>query len=223
MAIFSGPEIVNNGLVLHLDAANSRSYAGSGTAWNDLSGNGRNGTLVNGVGYSGENNGCLVFDGVDDQMPNPVTLTTLSNTNPITTTVSFWFKAAATSGRRNLSWAFSDGMIIAANNSNLYFYRGNSYISTSVVLFDNTWKNLTRVDNGNGSSLLFYLNGNLVHTDQSFITYGTSQHNFFTSYGSGALGGYFLGNVGNLQLYNRALTATEIKQNFEATRGRYNV
>ena len=40
MAVFSGPEIVNNGLVLHLDAGNSRSYPGTGTAWIDLSGNG---------------------------------------------------------------------------------------------------------------------------------------------------------------------------------------
>ena len=223
MSLGHGSSIVRSGLVLHLDAANRKSYPGSGTIWGDLSGNGNNGTLVNGVGYSSDNNGSLVFDGVDDQIPNPVPLSALGNTTPITTTASFWFKAAATSGRRNISWAFADGMIIASVNNNLYFYRGNSYISTNVVIFDNTWKNLARVDNGNGNSLLFYLNGNLVHTDQSFITYGASQHNFFTSYGNGALGGYFPGNASVIQIYNRALTAQEIQQNFNALRGRYGV
>ena len=57
------PHIVSDGLVLCLDAANPRSYPGSGTSWYDLSGNGNNGTLVNGVGYSSDNAGSLVFDG----------------------------------------------------------------------------------------------------------------------------------------------------------------
>ena len=62
----SGPTIVTNGLVLHLDAGNPASYPGSGTTWTDLSGNGNDGTLVNGVGYDSANGGSLVFDGVND-------------------------------------------------------------------------------------------------------------------------------------------------------------
>ena len=58
------PRIVTNGLVLNLDAARQNSYAGSGTTWRDLSGNGNTGTLVNGVGYTGSNGGSLVLMGV---------------------------------------------------------------------------------------------------------------------------------------------------------------
>jgi hypothetical protein len=59
-------DIVRDGLVLNLDAGNPASYPGTGTTWTDLSGNGNNGTLVNGVGYSSDNGGSLVFDGVND-------------------------------------------------------------------------------------------------------------------------------------------------------------
>jgi hypothetical protein len=66
MALSHSPSIVTDGLVLCLDAGNPKSYPGSGTTWTDLSGNGNNGTLVNGVGYSGDNLGSLSFDGVND-------------------------------------------------------------------------------------------------------------------------------------------------------------
>ena len=66
MSISGGPDIVENGLVLHLDAADTNSYPGSGTLWTDLSGNGNNGTLTNGPAYSSNNKGYFSFDGTDD-------------------------------------------------------------------------------------------------------------------------------------------------------------
>jgi hypothetical protein len=66
MAYFHSPRIVTDGLVLALDAANTKSYPGSGTTWSDLSGNSNNGELVNGITYDDTNLGSLVFDGVDD-------------------------------------------------------------------------------------------------------------------------------------------------------------
>ncbi len=66
MSVYGGPDIVTNGLVLHLDAANSKSYLGSGTTWNDLSGNGNNATLTNGPSFSNSNRGSIVFDGTND-------------------------------------------------------------------------------------------------------------------------------------------------------------
>ena len=65
-AHFHSPRIITNGLVLALDAANVKSYPGSGTVWKDLSGNNNNGTLVNGVGYNSGNLGYLAFDGTYD-------------------------------------------------------------------------------------------------------------------------------------------------------------
>ena len=61
MAVFSGAEIVNNGLVLHLDAGNNRSYPGSGTTWYDLSGLNNNGTL--GASTTFDSSGYMNFGG----------------------------------------------------------------------------------------------------------------------------------------------------------------
>ena len=71
MSVFSYPNIVNDSLVLTLDAGNQNSYAGSGTNWYDLSGNGNNGTLTNGPTFNSSNIGSIVFDGVDDYVNIP--------------------------------------------------------------------------------------------------------------------------------------------------------
>ncbi len=79
MSVISGPNIVTNGLVLHLDAANTKSYSGSGTTWTDLSGNGNNGTLTNGPTFDSANYGSVVHDGVDDYIVGNTPVT--GNTN----------------------------------------------------------------------------------------------------------------------------------------------
>ena len=66
--IDSNQKIVTNGLVLHLDAAQRRSYSGSGTVWTDLSGNGNNGTLTNGPTFNSANGGSIQFDGSNDHV-----------------------------------------------------------------------------------------------------------------------------------------------------------
>lgn len=78
--MYTGPNIVRNGLVLCLDAASLRSYPGSGTTWNDLSGNNNNGTLTNGPTFNSENGGSIVFDGTNDYAP--ITGSVISITNP---------------------------------------------------------------------------------------------------------------------------------------------
>jgi hypothetical protein len=65
MSVFGGPDIITDGLVLHLDAANRKSYPGSGSAWYDLSGNGNNATIVN-AAFNSSNNGTIYLDGTDD-------------------------------------------------------------------------------------------------------------------------------------------------------------
>ena len=71
MAFSFSPRIVTDGLVLYLDAANQRSYPGSGTTWSDISRGGNNGTLVNGPTFDPGNGGSIVFDGVDDYVSIP--------------------------------------------------------------------------------------------------------------------------------------------------------
>jgi hypothetical protein len=66
MSVAGGPDLIQDGLVLCLDAANTKSYPGSGTSWVDLSGNGNNGTLTNGPTFSSTNGGNIFFDGTND-------------------------------------------------------------------------------------------------------------------------------------------------------------
>ena len=66
MAIKHSPRIVTDGLVLYLDAANTKSYPGSGTTWTDISGKSNNGTLTNGPTFDSGNKGTIVFDGSND-------------------------------------------------------------------------------------------------------------------------------------------------------------
>jgi hypothetical protein len=87
MAFNYSPKIVTDGLVLYLDAANPKSYPGTGTAWNDISRGGNNGTLVNGPTFDSTNGGSIVFDGVNDYGINN---TPNLPTGNITATICAW-------------------------------------------------------------------------------------------------------------------------------------
>ena len=68
MATFYSPRIVTDGLVLHLDAGNRRSYVSGSTIWTDLVNNSRTGSLVNGPTFDSSNQGSIVFDGVNENV-----------------------------------------------------------------------------------------------------------------------------------------------------------
>jgi len=88
--------VVQDGLVLNLDASKFYSYSRSGTTWTDLSGNGNNGTLVNGPTFSSANGGSIVFDGSNDYMTSSFTFTANQ-----AMTISGWLYSTATSGYKN--------------------------------------------------------------------------------------------------------------------------
>ncbi len=110
-------DIVRTGLVLDLDAAQPLSYGGTGTTWNDLSGNGNNGTLTNGPTYDSSNGGSIVFDGVDDK----------STTN-------------ITSFGNNTTWEAWVNRTTNANAYNMFMGRTLPYfgLRTSEIIFSNT-------------------------------------------------------------------------------------
>ena len=95
MSVIGGPDIITDGLVLYLDAANTKSYIGSGTTWKDLSGNSNDGTLTNGPTFDSGNSGSIVFDGVDDfvttgQQLDPIAFGLFADSTSFWT-VSSWF------------------------------------------------------------------------------------------------------------------------------------
>jgi hypothetical protein len=232
MGVFAGPEVVESGLVLALDAANRKSYPGSGTTWTDLSGNGNNGTLVNGVGYNSANLGSLSFDGVDDNGSFPINL--LNSVENFT--LSFYVKRdssklngsifSAVLGPGNLD-LFNLGFNSVYTNLNNIQFRYFNYFNEApsfniqTDLNNYNWNYIVLLRDGNTFGL--YVNG-VIKTSISDVLIPRNIPGLKIGVSSGAGGnawGYFKGNIAQVSIYNRALTAQEIQQNYLATKSRF--
>ena len=237
MAIVYNPTVVTNGLVLYLDAANPRSYPGSGTTWFDLSGI-NNGTLTNGPSYSNVNGGSIVFDGSNDHALLPSNFFSFPSLN--TFTINLWFKSSQTLGgtlfgqqdTTNPSSATGWVPVIYLQTNGLIriepFWTGSASnaILSSSALNDNIWHNITTTFNAGTNQL--YVDGNYV-TQQTGRTLTSFTTTYYYILGAGYASGrglgtnYFSGNISNFSFYNRALTAAEVQQNFNTLRGRFGI
>ena len=228
MALAHSPRIVTDGLVLALDAGNTKSYPGSGTAWTDLSGKGNNGTLTNGPTFDSGNGGSIVFDGTDDYVTTGTTLTDAdelyANTGNAWSTSS-WFNVDAISGLDKVVTGRGSGVdgatvyAVWINNADLKVrLRGGTSTNISTSIASNTWYNV--VVTWDGTTANGYLNGQFVTT----LAVGTAsnQTNTFTigATNSGVLS-EMDGKISQTLVYNRALTAAEVKQNYRNIKGRY--
>jgi hypothetical protein len=236
--MYFSPRIVTSGLVLALDAADRNSYPRTGTTWRDLSGNAYNGTLTNGPTFSGANQGTFVFDGTNDYTSTSLDLS-WNNTNSVS--ISMWIKTGNLSqskgflGTGNFEWQFRQGQYAGANSDLVFVYWDNSGNHTNGSIpsmsgfFDDTnWKHLTMTWNNSNSTILFYKNGTQIFSQ----VYGNPSANRVSSelmqiggnvYSWDGAGAYWNGSFSNIQTYNRTLTATEVLQNFNATRNRFGV
>jgi hypothetical protein len=223
MGIAYNPRIVTDGLVLCLDAGNVKSYPGSGTTWTDLSGNEITGTLTNGPTYSSANGGSIVFDGTNDIVTFPLNITIPT---PAGITVEVWFRTTSSTKYQDI-FDMSDafGVWITTNYSSTGKITASFNTVTGVMSADysaNTWYQV--VISGSGTSNTLYLNGVSVATASQTVA---TSVNFNTARIGNVDGDrapeYLVGNVASLKFYNRALTATEIQQNFNALRGRYGI
>jgi hypothetical protein len=221
MGIAYNTSIVRSGLVLHLDAANPKSYPGSGTIWKDLSGRGNNGTLINGVGYSASNNGSLVFDGVNDYS----TVASSSSMNTMTAvTACMWIKFPSipiTGIPFNKEGSLR--LFVAEVNTTKFTIRlGSSWGSVptgATSLQANVWYYSCMTFDGTTVNL--YLNNVLDFTGNQPGVFANSNVLHIGAFSSAS---YFSNSsISSVQLYNRALSASEINQNFEALRGRYGI
>ena len=230
MSAFSGPEISNSGLVLHLDAANSRSYPGTGTTWTDLSGRGNSGTLINGPTFNTSNNGSIVFDGINDYVSNSVSLASGQQKY----TISAWWRTTA-NNRVQVVWEQNNSSVTTNNraallllNTNWGFNGQGNDAHDKVPVRINQWTNgVITVDTTLVSNpIKIYENGLLYWQGNTGL--GASSLNLGASVaGIGrkipSNDEYFIGNIAQVSIYNRDLTATEIRQNFEATRDRFGI
>ena len=225
MSCAAGPDISENGLVLALDAGNTKSYPGSGTTWFDLSGRGNNGTLTLGPTYSSSNGGSIVFDGVDDYVSftsNP------SLTNQIT--VDVWVKMSDPQGvnasglilgrESSYRMLYSGSAIdwVCATTNNAWYTTGTAVSAGSVTPFTSI---LNIVGTYDGANNRIYINGTLRTTGSSIsgdiLTNGT----YYLMRTTAGNVDYGQGTVYSHKLYNRALTSAEIQQNYIATKSRF--
>ena len=232
MALGHSPSIVMDGLIFNIDAGNSRSYSGTGLTVNGLV-SGIGGTLVNGVGFTSTNQGSFVFDGSNDyiNLGNPTVLQGLQ----LNMTISCWFNRQAFTNSATLYSDYADvggiklTSLLRIDNNLLAYYTSapnngfqNVYPAT---ITSGIWYFVSVAVSGTVSSPIanIFLNGttytfNLgalnstpftgaIHCIGGNINIGTNE--------------YFNGNIPQLQIYNRALSAQEVLQNYNATKGRY--
>jgi len=228
MSLGHGVSIIRNGLVMHLDTANTKSYPGTGTGWSDLSGQGSNFSLSTNVTYSDGNQGVLNFNGVDSVTSGIVQ-------SPVFTgiTLNIFYKSNISS---------SSALLIGTNNYFILHFRGagfylvgsdavaSGYLGWSSEFLTNrliagSWNMMTAT--WNGTTMKLYCNSVKQNAELAFT--GGANNQLRTPYNA-TVGGYFNstqpwtnGQISNCQIYNRALTDDEISQNFEALRGRYGI
>lgn len=231
MGVFAGPNVVDDGLIFALDAGNSKSYPGTGTVWTDISGNNGNSTLVNGVAYNSSNSGLLVFDGANDHVtiPNSLTIRPSSELTiecvirPFSTPSSWsqligYGQADYTNGNYLLFLETATTTCRALARVNNTEYRCNTNFTAPLNQF--TFVTFTMKT---GDAIRSYFNG--VANLSSSLPAGSFTYNGTTSaYQVGSPGGsWFPGNIGFIRMYNRALTASEVLKNFNGLRLRYNI
>lgn len=231
MSVLGGPDISEQGLVLALDAANIKSYFGSGTAWNDLSGNANNGTLTNGPTFDIANGGSIVFDSTNDYV-----LVSSSASIPYSSssrTVNIWFYTNTTSWVDDVNNLFFYG---SGNVGNAFGIDMQAYPVMEVYTWGGVgrdlvfslsyaqvgWKNITVTYNGS-TTISIYENGNSTQTLILNGSCNTTNSNLYIGAinPSAIAGGYYDGKIAVTQLYNRALSSQEILQNYNATRSRF--
>ena len=220
MGIAYNTSQVTDGLIFYLDAANARSYAGTGLTASDLTNSSFKGSFINGTGFSSSNNGTFTFDGTNDAItfqPNSKFEFGTGNF-----TVIAWHK------KPNFSIAtivhIDDGngggiILYTVIDGSLFNWVAGTFKSGTINVSDNTWKQVALV-RSNGVCQQ-YVNAS---PDQSFTASGsvvTSGRSL--TLGQNASTYFHNGSISQISIYNRALSAQEIRQNFNATRKRYGV
>ena len=223
-------ELVTDGLVLSLDAGDPRSYPSSGTTWTDLSGNGNNGTLVNGPTYSNADGGSLVFDGTDDAI---TVATGLQSQLQSGATLEMWIKKDSNKSAEFLK--VGDSNVDEPGAQSIWYASGilrfHSFINGAsrrhvllqhtISLGDGNWRHIVCTFNGNivdGGTASLYINGSLITSTTNESTNSSFGAPGFSHTGSGYAHD---GSASVLRVYNRALSAAEVAQNYDALRVRY--
>ena len=220
MGLTHSPRIATDGLLFCVDAANARSYPGTGTTWTDLVG-GNNGTLTNmdASNYSNDNRGALSFDGSDELV------TTNYNVGPTNYSIECIFSSDNTAASSSIIFgrgtlASQVGVTILINGGTLFFWVNGTagefqktYSADEVIHF---------IVNSDGAACINGEIENISWTNHpNTVTWPSSSNYFFMG---GTPETPFLKLSGKIfisRLYNKSSTNDEMRQNYLATKGRY--
>ena len=230
--------MITRGLIGYWDANNTNSYPGTGTTWSDLSGNGYTGTLTNGPTFSSSNGGGIVFDGTNDYVD-----TTYNGNTGNNFTVSAWCYPTAVGGANGSEIVVKNYAVTQPFGSYTIDYLSTSKfrfgVANNLTLSQVTQTGTSAINNFYYVALTFggdasdktirgyvNINGTMTLDATSTIAnnpaYNTGKFNI-GSFGLSTTGNSFTGTIYIAQLYNVALTAAEIQQNFDAMRGRFGI
>ncbi len=228
MAFNFSPKVVTDGLKIYLDAGNTKSYTSGSTTWYDLSGNNVNGTLTNGPTFSPEGKGCIVFDGVDD------IVTTTFNKVQTSNTFEIWANRTESVNPYNMMagmylpyFGFRSGNFLHFSETvggiQAQLYTNDSLTVGSLV--NNRWYcfHFTNSYDGVNTTMTSYsdgvFKGSITYTGQTVTS--TLYTLTLGNWRPDVLNYPFKGKISMFKYYDRALSATEILQNYNATKSRY--
>jgi hypothetical protein len=222
MAFSNGPKIITDGLVLNLSAFDRNSYVSGSTTWNDVSGQGNNGTLTNGPTFNSANGGNIVFDGTNDYVGTTYTANTLNNT-----TQNVWYKWDGVNQIKALTYLgnsstngfgifIHNGSSGSAGNKVGILYGGAVYnaITPNFATLTTSWAYFTIIRTNTTTTL--YVNGVLIGFTNTTPNLGVT---YEFNYGNKIVGAS--GSVGSISFYNRELSFQEVLQNYNATKSRF--
>lgn len=226
---FGQQGIVTDGLKLWLDASNPASYPGSGTAWNDLSGNANNSTL-NGTVYNSSSSGVMYFDGINDSAGlNATKLSSLINFRT-RFTISLWYKTKyplLNAFPRLIDIQGTDSILLGLDTTggvSFIMYSGGNvtqHIVNATLPQSNDFRNITVVVNI--PNIYLYVNGVLISTINNTIA-SSNNTKTLANIGNNTAGGTtraFSGYINDILMYNTALIEVDVWNNFVATKTKY--
>jgi len=248
MALYHSPLVVTDGLIMYLDAANPKSYPGSGTTWYDLTGNGLNGYINSGEFVSSSFGGYLqntnnqsnffyitfsdyqllydTFSTTTGGWTIEEIIWTNSTTYPEADAGSVFSDSAYGASQTGFDWNHGYGITqfkFGQTSNGTSGYEDEVVVNTSPYDQFNTWRMRTMVWNRNTNFNSLYLNGTYMGGGSTPNTAGTAVYDHGTSYLGTLYGWKHYGRRACVKMYNRAITAAEITQNYNALRTRFGI
>jgi len=236
MSYNNGPKIVTSGLVLYLDAANSRSYPGSGTVWTDITKNGNNGTFANGPTYTSSFAGSIVFDGTDDTVNGTINGSIFTGSFSQTAWIykinatQIWqgvFTNSSPITNNTYLMTFGNGTVDAPYNSVGANQVGvaNAGRFLDIGTHTNRWLYIAMTKTGSTLNIYCFKDGVLLKNSGTITWNGgnfatTNNYQLARHWAGGSIVP-LQGNIAQVKVYSKLLSEAELIQNYNATKGRF--